>query len=152
MSLQGDIARELPGLRAAAESLMSLTLAAYSPSGTTTDTDGYQVPAFATEAETSGKVQSGSQAGQDTATRYVSIGGVDRPVLAGGLHIPLAAYVDPILSTLSIVASEQRGVGWEFEVVAVGDADPALLGRRYLVVGLPVKSYATARRLDVVEV
>jgi hypothetical protein len=30
--------------------------------------------------------------------------------------------------------------------------DPALLGRRFQVVSVPAKSFATARRLDVVEV
>lgn len=132
--------------RRAAESLMTLTLTAYSPTGsTTTDVDGYQVPAYAPEGETPGKVQSGTQAGSDGATRYVSIGGVERPVISGGLHIPLSAPVP--------AASEQRGQGWEYAVTALGPADdPALLGRRYLVVGAPAKSYATARRLDVVEV
>lgn len=124
---------------------MTLTLAAYSPNGTATDADGYEVPAFAAEDTPNGKVQAGSRAGSDTATRYLSIGGVERPVLEGGLHIPIGADVP--------TAGEQRGIGWEYEVTAVGEADdPALLGRRFLVVGVPVKSFATARRLDVVEV
>ncbi len=39
------------------------------------------------------------------------------------------------------------------ECSAVGPAsDPSLLGRRWEVVDVPAKSYATARRLDVVEV
>ena len=81
----------------------------------------------------------------DSGTRYVNIGGVERPVIDGGLHIPLSAPVP--------VASEQRGQGWEYEVTALGPADdPALLGRRYLVISVPAKSFATARRLDVVEV
>lgn len=129
--------------RQAAESLMTLTLTAYSPNGTTTDADGYEVPAFTSQGTVKGKIQAGSQSGQDTATRYVSIGGVERPVLVGGLHIPISASVP--------VASEQRGQGWEYVVTAVGAADSALLGRRYLVVGAPAKSFATARRLDVVE-
>lgn len=135
---------ELAEHRADAESLMTLTLAAYSPNSFTTDADGYQVPAFTPEGSTFGKVQAGSQAGQDTATRNVSIGGVERPVLSGGLHIPISAPVP--------VAGEQRGVGWEYVVTGVGSVDdPALLGRRFLVVGVPVKSFATARRLDVIE-
>lgn len=131
--------------RRAAERDMSLTLAAYSPDATTTDANGFNVPAFASEGSTVGKVQAGAQAGQDAATRHVTVGGVARPVLSGGLHIPIGAPVP--------VGSEQRGLGWEYEVTAVGAGDdPALLGRRFLVVGVPVKSYATARRLDVVEV
>lgn len=128
-----------------AESLMTLTLTAYSPNGTTPDADGYEIPAYANEGSTPGKVQAGTQAGSDTATRYVTVGDVQRPVLAGGLHIPLSAPLP--------VASEQRGIGWEYLVTAVGpNDDPALLNRRFLVVGVPVKSHATARRLDVVEV
>ena len=129
---------------------MTLTLTAYSPNGTPTDADGYQVPDYLDEGDTPGKVQAGTRAGQDAPTRYVSVGGVDRPVITGGLHIPLDMFV---LDGLLIAASDQRGIGWEFEVISIGpDDDPALLGRRYLVVGVPVKSYATARRLDVVEV
>lgn len=145
MSLHDDIARELPGLRRQAESLMTLTLNAYSPDpdGTTT-VDGYEVLAFNDEDPTPGKVQGGSQAGKDTAIRYIDIGGVERPVLVGGLHIPISAAVP--------VAGEQRGIGWEYQVATAGPMDdPALLGRRYLVVGVPAKSHATARRLDVVE-
>lgn len=137
-------ARLLRG-QAMAESMMTLTLAAYSPTGLAPDADGYETLQFADEGPTSGKVQGGSQAGKDTPTRYVNVGGVERPVLAAGLHIPITSAVP--------VAGEQRGIGWEYEVVAVGPLDdPALLGRRYLVVGVPAKSYATARRLDVVQV
>lgn len=141
---------ELAEHQADAESLMTLELAAYSPTGEkTTDADGYKIPAYADEGTTPGKVQSGSRAGGDTATRYIDVGGVERPVIEGGLHIPLDRFV---LDGLLIQASEQRGQAWEFEVFAVGPADdPALLGRRYMVVAAPAKSYATARRLDVIE-
>lgn len=141
--LYDAIASALPELQREAESLMTLTLTAYSPDGDTLDPDGFEVPAYTAEGTTPGKVQSGS--GDDTSTRYVRIGDIERPVLAGGLHIPIDAPIP--------VASEQRGQGWEYVVTAVGPADdPALLGRRYLVVGVPAKSHATARRLDVVEV
>lgn len=124
---------------------MTLTVAAYSPNGRTTDADGYEVPAFTTGTPTVAKVQSGAQSGQDTPVRYLTIGGVERPVISAGLHIPISAAVP--------AAGEERGKGWEYLVTAVGPADdPALLGRRYLVVGVPAKSFATARRLDVVEV
>lgn len=146
-----EVAAALPEMQALAESLMTLTLTAYSPTDEpTTDADGYQVQGYADEGTTPGKVQSGSQAGSDSATRYVNIGGVDRPVLEGGLHIPLDRF---LFDGLLIQPSEQRGRGWEFEVESIGPADdPALLGTRYLVVGAPVKSFATARRLDVVVV
>lgn len=129
--------------RQAAESLMTLTLAAYSPNGFTTDPDGFEVPAFTPEGSTFGKVQAGSENAKDATDRHVTIGGVARPVLKGGLHIPITAPIP--------VASEQRGQGWEYEITDVGDADPALLGRRFLVVAVPAKSYATSRRLDVIE-
>lgn len=123
---------------------MTLTLTAYSPNGTTTDGDGYDVSAFTNEGSTRGKVQGGTLAGADTNTRFVRIGEVDKPILEGGLHIPIAADVPE---------PGRKGSGWEYLVTAVGPLDdPALLGRRYLVVDVPAKSFATARRLDVVEV
>lgn len=128
--------------RLVAESLMDLTLAAYSPNEETVD--GLKVRTFADEGETRGKVQSGSQAGQDAATRSVKVGGTDRPVMEAGLHIPISS---------SVPVAGDRGIGWEYVVTAIGPAsDPSLLGRRFLVVGVPAKSYATARRLDVCEV
>ena len=128
--------------RSAAEALMTITLAAYSP-GTTTNGDGYEVPAYASEGSTPGKVQGGSAATADAATRTVEVGGVVRPVLEAGLHIPISA---------DLPTAGQYGVGWEYEVTAVGAYDdPTLLGRRFLVVSAPAKSFATARRLDVVE-
>lgn len=131
--------------RAFAERQMTLTLTAYSPSGITKDADGFDVRGYTSQGTTIGKVRSDSQAGGDTAIRYVEVAGVSRPVLTGALHIPIAATIP--------TAGEQRGKGWEYVVTAVGAGDdPALLNRRYLVVGVPAKSKATARRLDVVEV
>lgn len=128
----------LAGQRAA-ERLMTLTLAAYSPGGSPTVVDNLEVPGFTPEGITSGKVQGSSQAASQPYTRTEVIGSVERPVLEGGLHIPLSAPVP-----------ERK---WEYVVTAVGPADdPALLGRRYWVASVPAKSYATARRLDVVEV
>jgi hypothetical protein len=124
--------------------MMTLTFTAYSPNGTTTDGDGYEVPAYASEGATPGKVQGPSSSTADTPTRTVNVGGAERPVLAAGLHIPVAAPV-PLAGLY--------GIGWEYLCTAVGpNDDPALLNRRYLVVGVPAKSFATARRLDVVEV
>lgn len=136
--------QELDDFRAEAESLFLDTFAAFSPNGTTTDADGFEVPAYADEGSTPGKVQGQSSQASDTYSRTVTVGGVERQVLQGGLHIPLSAPVP---------AAGDRGIGWEYVCTAVGPAtDPALLNRRYLVVSTPAKSYATARRLDVVEV
>lgn len=122
----------------AAERLMTLRLSAFSPNGTTT-VNGKETPAFAAEGSTVGKVAGGSKSSADPVTRTVTIGQVEVPVLQGGLHIPLSARVPD--------------VRWEYVVTAVGaGADPALLGRRFRVVSVPAKSFATARRLDVVEV
>lgn len=126
--------------------MMTLTLTPHVPDPTEVEVDenGYRVPVYEPQDPHPGKVQSSSGRGADSPTRYVSIGGVERPVIEGGLHIPLDAPIP--------VASEQRGQGWEYLVTAVGaPADAALLDRRYLVVEVPAKSFATARRLDVVE-
>lgn len=129
----------LAQFQADAEGAMTLTLAAYSPNSTTTDADGMKAPAFATETPTKGKVQGASQGSRQPYTRTVSVGGVERPIIEGGLHIPISADVP------------ERA--WEYQVTAVGDDDdPALLNRRYRVESVPAKSFATARRLDVVEV
>lgn len=141
MSLDASVAAG----RAMAESLMTLTLTPYKPGGRTTDANGYEAQSYVAQTAHPGKVQGGAQAGKDTPTRYVRIGGVERPVLSAGLHIPIGAPVP--------VASEQRGIGTEYVVTAVnGLADVDLLNRRYLVVGVPAKSFATARRLDVVQI
>lgn len=126
-----------------AESLMGLTLVPLEPDGTDT-VDGLEVQSYAQHDDTLGKVQGGSASTADTATEYVTIGGVRRPLMRGGLHIPISAPVP---------TAGDQGVGWEYAVAAVGPHDDAtLLSRRYLVVNVPAKSYATARRLDVVEV
>jgi hypothetical protein len=144
MTLRDAIAAGLPVLRAEAESMMTLTLRAYEPTGTAV-VDGYKEIVYTDRGTTPGKVQGSSQAGRDPKARMIRIGDVERPVLAGGVHIPISATVP--------VAGEQRGIGWEYVVEAIeADDDPALLNRRYLVVEVPVKSKATARRLDVVEV
>lgn len=140
-------ASRLGAMQARAQSLMTLTLTAYSPTGLAPGPDGYDIPGYSPEGSTFGKVQAGAQAGGDTGTRYVKIGDTERPVLAGGLHIPITATIP--------TAGEERGQlggAWEYLVTAVGPFDdPELLGRRYLVVAVPAKSLATARRLDVVE-
>lgn len=133
-----------------AESLMTLTVEAYSrPAVPAVDANGFESFAPVLEGRSCAKVQSRSREG-DTQTRTFDVGGVPLPVLVGGLHLPIRAFVGD--AGLRIRCGD-RGIGWEFEVTAVGRADdPSLLGRRYLVVEAPAKSHATARRLDVVEV
>jgi hypothetical protein len=137
VTIQAGFEAELPFLQAEALALMTLTLAASSPGGTTTDADGMETAGLTPQGTTPGKLQ-GSTA-RDAVTRSVSVGDVERPVVDEGLHIPLSAPLPKI--------------GWQYEVTAVGPSDdPALLGRRFQVVSVPAKSFATARRLDVVEV
>lgn len=125
--------------RAAAERLMTDTFTAYSPGAPSSNADDQEVDGLAAEYETPGKVSGRSRQGGDTSTRYESVGGTERPVVEGGLHIPLDAEIP--------------AVGWVYECTAVGpSSDPGLLGRRYRVVDVPLKSFATARRLDVIDV
>lgn len=115
---------------------MQDTFTAYAYTWTTVD--GLEQQDWVAEYDTRGKVSGRSREG-DTQTRTVTVGDVERPVIEGGLHIPLAA--------------DLPAVGWEFECAAVGPTtDPSLLGRRWRVVDVPAKSFATARRLDVVSV
>jgi hypothetical protein len=126
--------------RSAAERLLTDTFTAYAPdpTATSTDADGFEIPGFTNQGSTPGKIQ-GSK---DTTTEYVTVGEVRRPVLKSGLHIPIGAPVP---------AAGDAGQGWEYVCTAVGAlSDLALLGRRYRVVNVPAKSFATARRLDVV--
>lgn len=103
-----------------------------------TRVDGFMQDTTVPKGTTRGTVSGRSREG-DTNTRTVVVGGVERPVIEGGLKIP--------------VGSPVPAIGWEYELTALGPAtDPALLGRRWRVVDVPAKSHATARRLDVVEV
>lgn len=110
-----------------------------------TEVDGLEQETWAPQGETPGKVSGRSREG-DTNTRTATIGGVERPVIEGGLHIPIGAFLN---SNDELMIQP----GWEFTCTAVGPhSDPSLLGRSWRVVDIPAKSYATARRLDVVEV
>lgn len=121
--------------RAAAEALMRDTFTPHSYGWT--KVDGLDVQTWTAKTPTIGKLA--GRGGRDTDTRTVTVGDVERPVIEGGLHIPLGA--------------ERPEIGWEYECTAVGPgSDPTLLGRRWRVVDVPAKSHATARRLDVVEV
>lgn len=127
---------------------MADTFTAYSP-GAPTTVNGFEVPGYTSQGTTPGKVQGPSAQSSDTATRTVTVGGVELPVVEGGLHIPIEKFIDPTTDELLIKAGEY-GVGWEFVCTATSGVDRSLLNSRWLVVNAPAKSYATARRLDVV--
>lgn len=130
------------GLREIGEGMMEDTLVAYEPyPDADRAEDGMESLEYTAKQVTPGKIQ-GASRGSDTNARSVNVGGVDQPVVQGGLHIPVASLA-PVAGSV--------GVGWEYEVTAIGPATPAdLLGSRWLVVDSPAKSYMTARRLDVV--
>lgn len=136
--------------QAAAEALMGCTFSAWAPTDTPVIVGGLEVQAYELQPFTEdvdgtpGKVQGGAASTRDPVSRTVNVGGVSRLVLVGGLHIPITAPVP---------AAGDRGIGWEYQCTAVVPAgDQSLVGRWYLVVSAPGKAYATARRLDVVEV
>jgi hypothetical protein len=136
----------LPAMRARAESLMADTFNVYSPdSGAkTTDADGFEVAGYADETATVGRIAGPTSLSRDSDARMVSVGGTERPVISAGLHIPVDADVP---------AMGEYGKGWEYVLVTLGPlTDPSLLNSRWLVVDAPAKSYATARRLDVVRI
>lgn len=129
-------AEYIDGLRQIAEVDFADTFTAYSFEWE--KVDGLDEQTWVHQGDTSGKIAGRSRDG-DTNTRTVNVGGLERPVVEGGLHIPLGAPLPAI--------------GWEYVCTATGPAsDPALLRRRWRVIDVPAKSYATARRLDVVEV
>lgn len=149
MTLSAAIQAELPLLRAEAEAAFTDTYAAYSPGGRTTNADGMEVEGYTSEGSTPAKVQSRARQG-DANVRIVRVGGVDRQVIEAGLHIPVSKFVDPVTNKPQIKAGD-IGVGWEYECTAIGPNSSSWVGRRFLVVEVPSKTYATARRLDVVE-
>lgn len=122
--------------RAAAEDRMTDVFVA--EKFTLATVDGLEEETWVAQYVTKGRV-SGRSRGADPNTRLVEIGGVQRPVVEGGLHIPLAAGLPAL--------------GWRYRCTAVGpNSDLSLVGRMWQVVDVPAKSFATARRLDVVEV
>lgn len=133
-----------------ARTLMVDTFTAYAPGGTTTDADGYKVPAFTSQGTTPAKVRSRSGRALASQSRTVNIGGTERPVLEGGLHVPVDAFVDG--NNKVLIAAGNRGVGWEFECTAIRPGSSGSIGARFLVVGTGLETFQTARRLDVVEV
>lgn len=125
--------------RAKAMEYMTITLDALSPWKKIRGADGMDTQDWNPEGNTIALVGGQSQQSPQPTTRYEVVGGVSRPVIDGGVQIPLTSKVPQI--------------GWEYVVRKVaGRADTALLGRRYHVVSVPIESHATARRLDVVDV
>lgn len=142
MNLAAAVNAALPALRVEAESLMQDTFVAYAPAGSPPDADGMEIPAYAVQGVTRGKIQGGSSSTADVAVTEVTVGGVKRALVRGGLHIPVSSAA-PIHGDL--------GKAWEYELTALGPSTPAdLLGSRWLVVNSEPKSIVTARRLDVV--
>lgn len=127
--------------RRAAEREMADTFTAYVPGDLTKDADGMETQSYETAGSTLGKLQ-GRSRDSDSNTRTINIGGVDRDLIEGGLHLPVDAPA-PAVGDI--------GTGWEYVLTSPGPATPAdLLNSRWLVVDAPAKSYMTARRLDVV--
>ena len=117
------------------------TFTAYSPDGTIV-VNGFEDPDYADEGTTPGKIQGPSNQTRDTATRTVTVGDMELYVIEGGLHIPIGSPVP---------TAGEYGTGWEYVLSTLGGStDPSLLNSRWLVVDSPAKSYATARRLNVV--
>ena len=112
-----------------AEARMSATFRAESP--TRERVDGLTETVWTPQGETPGRLD-------DPKDRDITVGGIERLTFDAVLHLPLSAPL-PV-------------AGWEYECVAVSAVDdPAMLGRRYRVVNVPVGSQKTARRVEVVD-
>jgi len=123
--------------RVAAVRLMVDWFTAYAPGPPVTGADGMESPSWIPKGRTKGKVRGNSLISHDTSERAVVVGLVQRSILDGSLHIPLTAPVPAI--------------GWEYVCTAVGPTtDPAMKGTRWHVVNVPIETFATARRLEVV--
>lgn len=133
-------ADDMAVLRADAESVMLDELLVQRPTGRKVQdpVTWLEDAEFADLFTTFGKV-AGESGSSDPAPRTVVIGGVERVVIRGGVSVPVS--VPEIRS------------GDRLTVIGAGfGSDPELLGNRYRVVSVPAKSWATQRRLDVVEV
>lgn len=131
---------EIEEFRADAESLHQDTFSVHEP--IVANVGGMKQATYNDRTPVKGKIQSGGVNARDTSTRSVRVGDVELTVVSAGLHISMAAEV-PVAGDI--------GIGWEYEMTAAGPStDPSLIGSRWLVVGSPSKSWATARRLDVV--
>ena len=133
MTLQSAIEAELPFLRAEAEAGMQDTFTVSSI--TRQKVDGLDQDIETSQGTTRGKIAGPSSQARDTNTRTAAVGGVERPVIEGGLHIP--------------IASPAPEIGWHCTLTVLGPmTDPSLLNSVWRVVDVPAKSYATARRLE----
>lgn len=140
MALADDVARELSFLRAQAASMMQdrLEFGTFTKGGQDADS-GLEEPTFTAAFSTPGKIK-GSPTGAVQNVRMVEVGGTERPVIDGGVHIPADR-------------AEVVRYGMFVRVVKVGPRSPRhLLGRVYRIEGESVTSNQTARRFDVVEV
>lgn len=125
--------------RAAAERLMLDTLAFGSNQMAPNPDTDMEEETFVATFTTPGKV-AGTSADSDQTVRMVTVGGTERPVISGGIHIPADR-------------PETVPTGMLVKVIELGPASPAhMLNRVYRVEGESTKSYQTARRFDVVEV
>lgn len=132
-------AAELAEHREDAKSLLVDEFSAFEPvgHGVLNESTGVQETVFAPRGVgVVGKVQSRSRVG-DAPTVVVNVAGQERPLIKNGLHLSFDATTPSI--------------GWEYECTKAG-IDPALVGRRWRVVGFPARTWQTALRLDVVEV
>lgn len=135
---------EMASARADAESLMLDEGQAKRPTGKTARNEetGLSEPTFADLFTTRCKVQPTS--GDEVTTQTVTVGGVERVVYKGGIHMPIP-------EAGSAAVDLRRGD--RLTILSIGPmTDPGVLGKTYEVVGFSGKSWATARRLDVVEV
>lgn len=127
--------QELDEFRADAEAQMVDTFAAHAPDGFDV-VDRMRVPKTIPKGSTPGKIQAPqSGRGGDTDTHRGAVGDAEPGlVFDARLHIPIAAPVPD--------------VGWRYQCTAIGPrSDPALLNTWWEVVEVPVKTFATARRL-----
>lgn len=130
--------------QAAAEELMVDTFVVYAPGAEVTQANGLKGTGYTAQYTTLGKASGRprSLVSKDMIATYVMVGKTKRLLLNGGLHIPMSK---------ALPVAGDFGFGWEFECTAVhADSDANLVGRRYLVKGVSVRTYQTARRLDVV--
>jgi len=135
----GDaIAAALPELRAEAAGMMTDTFHLLALTETT-DADGMSVHAWAPTGDPiPGRFPSRRSGGDAQNMRMVDVGGVERPIIEGGLHLPFSASPEP---------------GQRYRCTAIGPrTHPSALGRTVQVIEAPVASNMTAWRLNVVEV
>ena len=119
MSLQAAIEAHLPSLRRAAESRMTSRATIYRPDGTTTDDDGFEVPAWAA-VDSDVPFRLGGSSGA-SGTRTVAVGGVETQVATRVGHLPadFAGLQDNDL----ILVTDGENVGRVLRVVEATGAD-----------------------------